>query len=41
MPSGLRKAYGMGGAAIGPWDEALIEQRDWIFEHHLPLPLTF
>jgi glutathione S-transferase len=41
MPSGLRKAYDMGGAAIGPWDEALIEQRDWIFQHHLPLPMEF
>jgi hypothetical protein len=41
MPAGLRKAYDMGGAAIGGCDEILLEQRDWILANHLWLPLTF
>jgi len=41
MPAGLRKSYDMGGAAIGGFDEILIEQRDWILREHLQLPMTF
>lgn len=41
MPAGLRKSYDAGGAAVGGFDEILIEQRDWTFRQHLPLPMTF
>jgi glutathione S-transferase len=41
MPAGLRKSYDAGGAALGGFDEILIEQRDRTLREHLPLPLTF
>jgi len=41
MPAALRKAYDLGGSAIGDFDERLIEQRDWILREHLPTPMTF
>ncbi len=41
MPAGLRKAYDMSGEAVGNFDPVLLEQRDWIFENHLPLPMDF
>lgn len=41
MPGGLRKSYELCAEAMGEIDPLLISQRDWIFEHHLQLPLTF
>ncbi|MFU8817711.1 MAG: hypothetical protein ACNA7W_20375 [Pseudomonadales bacterium] len=40
-PAGLRKAYDLGGEAIGGCDPILLEQRDWILQNHLPLPMDF
>lgn len=41
MPAVLRKAYDMSGEAVGEFDPVLLEQRDWIVENHLPLPMDF
>jgi len=41
MPAGLRKSYDRGGAAVGGFDEILIEYRDRALREHLPLPMTF
>ncbi len=41
MPAQLRKTYDLASAAVGGFDPLLIEQRDWIFDHHLPLPMVF
>ncbi|MDA1074382.1 MAG: glutathione binding-like protein [Proteobacteria bacterium] len=41
IPAGLRKSYDLGSEAIGGCDPILIEQRDWVFENHLSLPMTF
>lgn len=41
MPSFLRKSYDLGGQAVGGCSEELIAHRNFIFEHHLPLPMTF
>ena len=41
MPEPLRKSYDYSSAAIGGCAELLINQRDFIFEQHLELPMTF
>ena len=41
MPAPLRKSYERGSEVLGDVDDVLIEQRDWIFAHHLPLPMEF
>lgn len=41
MPAPMRKAYDRGGEAVGGCDPILIEQRDYVFANHLPLPMTF
>jgi glutathione S-transferase len=41
MPAFLRTAYDLSGQALGGCDPVLLEQRQWIFEHHLPLPMDF
>jgi glutathione S-transferase len=41
MPAQLRKPYRLVSEAIGGCDPILIEQRDWIFGNHLPLPMVF
>jgi len=41
MPSGLRKSYEMGSDVVGGCDPLLIDQRDWIYANHLPLPMEF
>lgn len=40
-PAPLRKAYDLSGEAIGGCDPILLEQRQWILENHLTLPMTF
>ncbi len=41
MPDLVRQMWAAGGPAIGAVDPALIAHRDMMFEHHLPLPLSF
>ncbi|MFN3235471.1 MAG: glutathione S-transferase C-terminal domain-containing protein [Pseudomonadales bacterium] len=41
MPGFLRKSYDSTVKFIESFDQRLIEQRDWIFEQHLPTPLEF
>ncbi len=41
MPAGLRKSYDYSSAVLGGGDAGLIEQRDWILQNHLRLPLKF
>ncbi len=41
MPVSLRQAYDASGKRLGDCPEQLIEQRDWIFAHHLKLPMDF
>lgn len=41
MPGFLRKSYDLGADAAGGCHTVLIEQRDYIFSEHLPLPMTF
>ncbi len=41
MPDFLRKSWGFVAQALGNYDSALIEQRDFIFKEHLELPLSF
>lgn len=41
MPSFLRDSYSLTKKLIGDPDPILIDRRDWIFENHLELPLTF
>ena len=41
MPKGLRRSYELSSEALGECDPVLIEQRDWILDHHLSLPMTF
>lgn len=41
MPSSLRKSYDLGSEMVGGCDPILIEQRDYVFANHLPLPMTF
>lgn len=40
-PEGLKKSYDRGGELIGGCDPLLIAQRNWVFNHYLPLPVTF
>jgi len=40
-PKGLRKSYEYCGQALGGVDDLLVTRRDWMFAHHLQLPLTF
>lgn len=41
MPTQLRETYDLASAAMGGCDSYLIEQRDWIFDQHLQLPMVF
>jgi len=41
MPAPLRKAYDAGGEQLAPYDALLLEQRDFIFDRHLSLPMDF
>jgi len=41
MPGFLRKSYELPATLLEPFDAALINQRDWIFDKHLETPLTF
>jgi len=41
MPAPLRSAYDSGGELLAPYDPLLLEQRDFIFEQHLTLPMSF
>ena len=41
MPAPLRKSYDLGSEAVGGCDAVLIEQREFIFANHLPLPMSF
>ncbi len=41
MPDFLRKSYSLAAQLLGEPDPILIETRDWIFKHHLELPLDF
>jgi len=41
MPDFLRKSYSLAAQLLGEPDPILIEARDWVFEHHLELPLDF
>lgn len=41
MPEYLRQFWGMAASAIGSFDPIIIAQRDYIFETHLQLPLSF
>jgi len=41
MPAPMRRAYDLSGKAIGEFDPLLLEQRQWIFDNHLTLPMTF
>jgi glutathione S-transferase len=41
MPAYLRTAYDLSGQALGGCEAILLEQRQWIFENHLTLPMDF
>ncbi len=41
MPAALRKGYDRASEVLGDVDALVIEHRDWIFAHHLPLPMEF
>ena len=41
MPGFLRKNYELPATLLEPIDGCLVDHRDWIFHHHLQLPVSF